>query len=51
VVALLAAAGFTEIRVSPKPESAVIIGEWFPGKGLDELFASAIIEAVKPAAV
>ncbi|MBE7494735.1 MAG: arsenite methyltransferase [Verrucomicrobiaceae bacterium] len=48
VETLLRDAGFTEIRVTPKPESRAVIQEWFPGKGLEDLFASATIEAVKP---
>jgi arsenite methyltransferase len=45
---MLRDAGFTDIRVQPKPESSAVIKECFPGKGLEELFASATIEAVKP---
>jgi arsenite methyltransferase len=41
-------AGFTDIRVQPKPESSAVIQECFPGKGLEDMFASATIEAVKP---
>jgi ubiquinone/menaquinone biosynthesis C-methylase UbiE len=41
-------AGFTEVRVTLKPESRAVIAEWFPGRGLEIYFASAIIEAVKP---
>jgi len=40
--------GFQGIRITPKPESRAVIKEWFPGKGLEDLFASATIEAVKP---
>jgi SAM-dependent methyltransferase len=45
---MLAHAGFIDIRISPKPESREVIREWFPGKGLEDRFASATIEAVKP---
>jgi len=44
----LAQAGFTQIRVEPKEGSRKIIGEWFPGKRIEEFVASATIEAVKP---
>jgi SAM-dependent methyltransferase len=40
--------GFAEIRVEPKPESRQLIGEYFPGRGLENYFASATIEARKP---
>jgi SAM-dependent methyltransferase len=42
-------AGFAEVHVTPKPESRAVIAEWFPGRALENYFASAIIEAVKPA--
>jgi len=45
---MLAQAGFSDIRIAPKPESREVIREWFPGKGLEDRFASATIEAVKP---
>jgi SAM-dependent methyltransferase len=45
----LAQAGFTGIRVEPKPGSREIIGEWFPERGVENYVASATIEAVKPA--
>ncbi|WP_346334978.1 arsenite methyltransferase [Prosthecobacter sp. SYSU 5D2] len=48
---LLGEAGFENIRITPKPESREVIRDWFPGKGLEELFASATLEAVKPAAI
>jgi SAM-dependent methyltransferase len=48
IEAMLAEAGFGEIRLTPKPESRAVIAEWFPGKGLEDHFASATIEAVKP---
>lgn len=45
---MLAQAGFSEIRITIKPESREFIRDWFPGKGLEDRFASATIEAVKP---
>lgn len=44
----LAAAGFTQIRVEPNGGSREIIGQWFPGRRVEEFVASATIEAVKP---
>lgn len=44
---MLAQAGFSDIRITPKPESREVIQEWFPGKELEDRFASATIEAVK----
>ena len=48
IKSLLAQAGFTQIRVEPKEGSRKIIGEWFPGRRIEEFVASATIEAVKP---
>ena len=48
VKALLASAGFTDIRINPKPQSREFIGEWFPGRGIEDCIVSATIEAVKP---
>jgi arsenite methyltransferase len=45
---MLSSAGFTDIRVAPKPDSSAVIEACFPGKGLEAMFASATIEAVKP---
>jgi SAM-dependent methyltransferase len=45
---MLAQAGFEAIRITPKPESTQVILECFPEKGLEDRFASATIEAVKP---
>ena len=50
VEALLAAAGFTAIRVQVKPESRAAIRDWFPDTGAEEYVASATIEALKPGA-
>ena len=48
VEGMLHSAGFTDIRVAPKPDSNAAIQACFPGKGFEEMFASATIEAVKP---
>lgn len=50
VEALLAAAGFTDIRVQVRPESRAAIRDWFPGSGAENYVASATIEALKPGA-
>ncbi len=44
----LATAGFTDIRVTVKPESRAMIASWAPGRGLEDHVASATIEARKP---
>jgi arsenite methyltransferase len=44
----LQAAGFTDIRVQPKPQSRDFIREWFPDRGIEDCIVSATIEAVKP---
>jgi arsenite methyltransferase len=50
VKATLRETGFGEIRVEPKPQSRELIREFFPGRGLENYFASATIEALKPKA-
>lgn len=40
--------GFEDIRIHPKKESRRVLGELFPGKGLEDLIASATVEATKP---
>jgi SAM-dependent methyltransferase len=44
----LTEAGFTGIRIEPKPESRALIAEWAPGLGVEDYVASAIIQARKP---
>jgi arsenite methyltransferase len=44
----LAQAGFTDVRVTPKPESRELVASWAPGRGIENFVASATIEARKP---
>ena len=44
----LATAGFTDIRITVKPESRELIATWAPGRGIENYVASAIIEGRKP---
>jgi SAM-dependent methyltransferase len=46
--ALLAAAGFRDIRIAPKDASREYIQHWAPGRGVEDYIASAHIEAIKP---
>jgi SAM-dependent methyltransferase len=48
--AWLAAAGFTDVRVTPKAESRGLIGSWAPGSGIENFVVSATVEGRKPAA-
>ena len=48
--AMLAEAGFADIRIEPRLESRSFIKDWMPGSGVESYIASATIEAVKPAA-
>lgn len=48
VGAWLAAAGFQNVRITPKPESRNLVASWAPGRGIEDFVASAIIEARKP---
>ena len=44
---MLAAVGFTNIRIQPKDESKSFIRDWVPGSKLEDDLISAIIKAVK----
>jgi SAM-dependent methyltransferase len=48
IEAWLARAGFTEVRVTPKPESREMIATWAPGRGIEDFVVSAAVEARKP---
>ncbi len=48
--AMLGAAGFGEVRIEVRAESAAFISQWLPGSGAEAHVASATIEAVRPAA-
>ena len=47
VARMLENAGFTDVRIEPRPESRALIAEWFPESGVEEYVASADIRAVK----
>ena len=46
----LANAGFSDIRITIKPETHELLQSWAPGRGIENCIASAIIEGRKPAA-
>jgi arsenite methyltransferase len=46
---MVADAGFERVRVSVQAGSRELVGDWSPGSGADQVVASALIEAVKPA--
>lgn len=48
VQAMLASAGFEDIRVSVEKKSKEVIADWFPGKKIEDYVTSARIEAFKP---
>ena len=48
IEAWLAAAGFVDVRITPKPESRALIATWAPGTGVEDHVVSAILEARKP---
>jgi SAM-dependent methyltransferase len=50
VGAWLEAAGFQDVRITPKAESRDLVASWAPGRGIENYVASAIIEARKPGA-
>jgi arsenite methyltransferase len=48
IKAMLRDAGFADIRIVRRGESREIVGQWLPGRKVDDYVASASIEAVKP---
>jgi arsenite methyltransferase len=46
---MIAAAGFQQARVSVQAQSRELVEDWRPGSGAEQVVASALIEAVKPA--
>lgn len=46
---MIADAGFERVRVSVQAQSRELVEDWSPGSGADQVVASALIEAVKPA--
>lgn len=46
----LTEAGFSDIRITIKPESRELIKTWAPGRGVENYVVSAIVEGRKPAA-
>jgi arsenite methyltransferase len=46
--AAIDAAGFEDIRIAPRDESASFIEQWAPGRSITDYVVSATIEAVKP---
>jgi len=48
ITAILQGAGFVNIQMTPKDNSADIVNSWLPGGGLDRYIASYNIETVKP---
>jgi arsenite methyltransferase len=48
VEAWLREAGFTDVRITVKPESRELIQTWAPGRGIEDYVVSAIVEARKP---
>ncbi len=50
VESMLKAAGFEDIRVQVNEASRAFIAEWMPGSGVEDIVASATIEARRPGA-
>ena len=48
IEAMLAAAGFVDIRIQPKDASREFIHNWVPGRNAGDYVVSSTIEAVKP---
>ncbi|MGH9372519.1 MAG: methyltransferase domain-containing protein, partial [Vicinamibacterales bacterium] len=46
---MIADAGFERVRVSVQAGSRELVEDWSPGSGADQVVASALVEAVKPA--
>lgn len=46
--ALLLEVGFTDVRITVRPESRAFIRDWMPGSGSEDFIASATIEATRP---
>lgn len=46
--AMLAAAGFRDVRIEPKSELQPVVDGWFPGQGVGSYVASATIQAIRP---
>ncbi len=46
--AMIAEAGFEQVRIAPKDDSREFIRDWAPGRGVEDYVVSATIEAVKP---
>ena len=46
--AMMAVAGFEDIRIAPKDESKDFIEQWAPGRSITNYVVSATIEAIKP---
>lgn len=46
--AMLAKAGFEQVRITPKDESREFLRDWAPGAKIEEYLVSANIQAVKP---
>jgi len=45
---MLEGAGFRDIRIRPRNGSGELVEGWLPGRNLEDLVASATIEAIKP---
>jgi arsenite methyltransferase len=48
IEAMLTETGFSNVRVTPKPGSREVVASWFPGRGFEDLVASATIEGTRP---
>lgn len=46
--AMLRAAGFTQIRITPKQEQQPVVDAWFPDRAVGAYVASADIQAIRP---